>query len=103
MTDTTTAGAAPVTTAGERIAALAGALQAIMDFHLANPDVPTPSYIRVGVWTESRAQLDGLAGDFDQEPPGPAYHYNGAQFDVPLEVKPISTSVLIAYHEGIKP
>jgi hypothetical protein len=100
MTDTTTAGAAPVTTAGERIAALAGALQAIMDFHLANPDAPMPVRIDTLAWTSSRAELDGLAGDFDKEPPKSAESYHGAQFSVQLEVAPILTSVLFSYHEA---
>lgn len=102
MTDTVSGRTATElrTDPGERVAALAGALQAIMDFYLANPDVPAPTHIQVNTWADSRAELDGLAGDFDQEPPKPATHYRGAQFTVQLAAEPIRTSVLIAYHEG---
>lgn len=88
------------TTAGERIAALSGALQAIMDFYLAHPDVPPPYTIRLTTTgVESRAALDALAGDFDQPPPPPAECYKGAQFSVPIADGPIDVSAIYSFHE----
>lgn len=99
MTDTTTAGT-PAITAGDRIAELAGALQAIMDFYLANPEVPMPYSIRTThLSLRSRAELDALAGEFDQPPPPPADNYRGAQFSVHLEHDPIKVVMLFSFHE----
>ncbi len=93
---TTTEVAAP----GERVAALAGALQAIMDFYLAHPDVPAPYTITLtSICLPSRAALDGLAGEFDQPPPPPADCYRGAQFDVQIDDGPIRVSAIYSFHE----
>lgn len=99
MTTTTSAGMQPGSAAGARIAALAGALQAIMDFYLANPGVPEPTSIMIthdGL--RSRADLDALAGDFDQPPPPAADAYIGAQFDVQLEATPIRVQTIFSYY-----
>jgi hypothetical protein len=100
MTDTTTAGAATATAAGERIAALAGALQAIMDFYLTHPDAPAPYDITLtSISVASRAELDALAGEFDQPPPPPAEAYHGAQFYVRIGDGPIGVSAIYSFHE----
>jgi hypothetical protein len=92
MTDTTTA--------GERIAALSGALQAIMDFYLTHPEAPPPYDIKLtSISIDSRAELDALAGDFDQPPPPPAEAYRGAQFYVRIGDGPISVSAIYSFHE----
>jgi hypothetical protein len=87
------------TAAGDRIAALAGALQAIMDFYLSNPDVPLPYGITLtSLSVASRAELDALAGEFDQPPPPPAENYSGAQFSVRIGDGPIGVSAIYSFH-----
>lgn len=102
MTDTVSGQTATQlrTDPGERIAAVAGALQAIMDFYLAHPDVPAPySITMTSISVTSRAELDALAGDFDQPPPPPADSYHGAQFSVPIGEGPIGVSAIYSFHE----
>lgn len=84
---------------GERVAALAGTLQAIMTFFLEHPDLPAPSGITLTVDAASRAELDGWAGDFGQAPPRPARNYDGAQFSTSVPGAG-RTSVLMSHWNG---
>jgi hypothetical protein len=89
------------TDAGERIAAVAGVCQAIMDFYLKHPSAPLPQCINMTtIRVPSRAELAALAGDFDQAPPADADCYRGAQFSVDLDTDgPITATAIFSFQD----
>lgn len=77
---------------------LDASLGAALTFFEEHPDVPTPVSMILFVEVKSRAELDGLAGDFGLPAPKESRHYRGGQFYVHVRQDP-PVKVIISYTE----
>jgi hypothetical protein len=102
MTDTTTESAA-VDTVTLKLTSRPDVMMLIariVDFVREHPTVPEIRSASVTFEASSRAELDGVAGDFGQKPPRNSNHYRGAQFaEYPGPAGDPFLQMIVAHHE----